>query len=214
MGDDFHYDLNSQERLMIMSCNKDSVVTVSHTSNPEFENLRVYKDMEALRDRTVKIDIPYLIEWKDEDRKKLSPQEQKLLDDLVNPDAIVDEIHYEHLHVNYDISLLDGYATAHICSCCRADWNAGQWSAGCPSCEEEFVPKIKNPCGEIPMPYPPQYQGHPVGTPPPMTKCTCDIMALMAQGCKCGWLDIEKGLSQTERSVDPDASFLEELKKM
>lgn len=35
-------------------------VLVGHTSNPEFEKLKMDPVMEALRDRTVRIDIPYL----------------------------------------------------------------------------------------------------------------------------------------------------------
>ena len=58
----------------------------------------------------------------------------------------------------------------------------------------------------------PQYQGHPVGTKStPNQIVTCDIMSLMAQGCKCGWLAIEKQLDQ---QVKADADFLEELKRM
>lgn len=38
----------------------------AHTNNPEYEKLRSDKHMEALRDRTVKIDVPYLLRWSDE----------------------------------------------------------------------------------------------------------------------------------------------------
>jgi serine protein kinase len=38
----------------------------SNTNNPEFEKLRGDQTMEALRDRTVKIDVPYLLEWRKE----------------------------------------------------------------------------------------------------------------------------------------------------
>lgn len=38
----------------------------SNTNNPEFERLKSNQYMEALKDRTVKIDVPYLIRWSDE----------------------------------------------------------------------------------------------------------------------------------------------------
>jgi serine protein kinase len=41
-------------------------VIIGHTNNPEFEKLKNNPMMEALRDRTVKIDIPYLLRWSDE----------------------------------------------------------------------------------------------------------------------------------------------------
>lgn len=37
-----------------------------HSSNPEYENLENCKHIDALRDRTVKVDIPYLIQWEKE----------------------------------------------------------------------------------------------------------------------------------------------------
>lgn len=39
---------------------------LAHTNNPEFEKLKNNESMEALRDRTVKVDVPYLIRWSDE----------------------------------------------------------------------------------------------------------------------------------------------------
>jgi serine protein kinase len=39
---------------------------VGHTNNPEYEKLKNNQSMEALRDRTVKIDVPYLLEWSNE----------------------------------------------------------------------------------------------------------------------------------------------------
>ncbi len=39
---------------------------LSHTNAPEFKKLQSDPTMEALRDRTVKIDIPYLLKWSDE----------------------------------------------------------------------------------------------------------------------------------------------------
>lgn len=41
-------------------------VIVGHTNTPEFLKLKNNPMMEALRDRTVKIDIPYLLRWSDE----------------------------------------------------------------------------------------------------------------------------------------------------
>lgn len=41
-------------------------VIIGHTNNPEYEKLKNNQSMEALRDRTVKIDVPYLLRWKDE----------------------------------------------------------------------------------------------------------------------------------------------------
>jgi serine protein kinase len=42
------------------------VAIVGHTNPPEYERLKNNQYMEALRDRTVKIDVPYLLRWKDE----------------------------------------------------------------------------------------------------------------------------------------------------
>lgn len=39
---------------------------IAHTNNPEFEKLKTNQFMEALRDRTVKVDVPYLLRWSDE----------------------------------------------------------------------------------------------------------------------------------------------------
>lgn len=39
---------------------------IGHTNQPEFEKLKNNPFMEALRDRTVKIDVPYLLRWDDE----------------------------------------------------------------------------------------------------------------------------------------------------
>lgn len=41
---------------------------IGHTNNPEFEKLRGNRYMEALRDRTIKVDIPYLLRISDEKR--------------------------------------------------------------------------------------------------------------------------------------------------
>lgn len=39
---------------------------ISHTNGPEFDKMKANRFMEALRDRTVKIDVPYLLRWSDE----------------------------------------------------------------------------------------------------------------------------------------------------
>ena len=39
---------------------------VAHTNTPEYEKLRSNQYMEALRDRTVKIDVPYTLRWTEE----------------------------------------------------------------------------------------------------------------------------------------------------
>ena len=39
---------------------------IAHTNNPEFEKLKSNQFMEAIRDRTVKVDVPYLTRWTDE----------------------------------------------------------------------------------------------------------------------------------------------------
>lgn len=41
-------------------------VLIGHTNNPEYEKLRSNQSMEALRDRTVRIDVPYLLRWGEE----------------------------------------------------------------------------------------------------------------------------------------------------
>lgn len=39
---------------------------VGHTNGPEFDRLKGNRFMEALKDRTVKVDVPYLLRWADE----------------------------------------------------------------------------------------------------------------------------------------------------
>lgn len=39
---------------------------IGHTNEPEYRRLQDNEFMEALRDRTVKIDIPYITSWKEE----------------------------------------------------------------------------------------------------------------------------------------------------
>lgn len=41
-------------------------VLIGHTNSPEYEKLKNDQTMEALRDRTVKIDVPYLLRWSEE----------------------------------------------------------------------------------------------------------------------------------------------------
>ena len=41
-------------------------VIIGHTNEPEYRRLQENEFMEAIRDRTVKIDIPYITRWKDE----------------------------------------------------------------------------------------------------------------------------------------------------
>ncbi|MGZ3745457.1 MAG: PrkA family serine protein kinase, partial [Pseudobdellovibrionaceae bacterium] len=41
-------------------------VIIGHTNEPEYRRLQDNEFMEALRDRTVKIDIPYITRWRDE----------------------------------------------------------------------------------------------------------------------------------------------------
>jgi serine protein kinase len=41
-------------------------VIIGHTNEPEYRKLQDNEFMEALRDRTVKIDIPYITKWRDE----------------------------------------------------------------------------------------------------------------------------------------------------
>lgn len=50
-----------------------------HTNHPEYEKLRGNQSMEALRDRTVKIDVPYLLEWS---------KEQSILHKYYGPDKV------------------------------------------------------------------------------------------------------------------------------
>ncbi len=45
---------------------------IAHTSNPQYERMskKDMEIMESLRDRTIKIDIPYLLEWQKEIEKR------------------------------------------------------------------------------------------------------------------------------------------------
>lgn len=71
LANEFLYDLlgASQERTIkpkkFPQISVDTVL-IGHTNNPEYQKLTQDQTMEALRDRTVKIDIPYLLEWSKE----------------------------------------------------------------------------------------------------------------------------------------------------
>lgn len=54
-------------------------VIIGHTNNAEFDKLKNNKFMEALRDRTIKIDIPYLLKINDE---------QKIYEHFYNKDTV------------------------------------------------------------------------------------------------------------------------------
>jgi len=43
-------------------------VLIAHTNNPEYQKLQDDQTMEALRDRTFKIDVPYLLQWSEEQK--------------------------------------------------------------------------------------------------------------------------------------------------
>lgn len=58
-------------------------VILGHTNNAEFEKLKNNKFMEALRDRTIKVDIPYLL--------KIS-EEQRIYDHFYNSDSVAKHI--------------------------------------------------------------------------------------------------------------------------
>lgn len=71
LAQEFLYDLlgASQERQIkpkkFAQVSVDEMI-LGHTNNPEYEKLKNNQYMEALRDRTVKIDVPYLLKWNDE----------------------------------------------------------------------------------------------------------------------------------------------------
>lgn len=58
-------------------------VLIGHTNSPEFQRLKADQTMEALRDRTVKIDVPYLLRWS---------EELKILEHQYNGDRIKQHI--------------------------------------------------------------------------------------------------------------------------
>ncbi len=71
LAQEFLYDLlgASQERQIkpkkFPQISIDEAI-IGHTNNPEYERLKSNQYMEALKDRTVKIDVPYLVRWSDE----------------------------------------------------------------------------------------------------------------------------------------------------
>lgn len=71
LAEEFLYDLlgASQERQIkpkkFPQISIDEAI-IGHTNNPEYQRLKSNQYMEALKDRTVKIDVPYLLKWKDE----------------------------------------------------------------------------------------------------------------------------------------------------
>lgn len=71
LAKEFLYDLlgASQERQIkpkkFAQVSVDTVL-IGHTNNPEYVKLKSDQTMEALRDRTVKIDVPYLTSWHQE----------------------------------------------------------------------------------------------------------------------------------------------------
>lgn len=73
LAQEFLYDLlgASQERQIkpkkFAQVSVDEVL-IGHTNNPEYEKLRGNQSMEALRDRTVRIDVPYLLSWTEEQK--------------------------------------------------------------------------------------------------------------------------------------------------
>lgn len=67
----FLYDLLGASQEQSIKPKKFSQVSIdeaifTHTNNPEYEKLRSNQYMEALRDRTVKIDVPYTLRWEEE----------------------------------------------------------------------------------------------------------------------------------------------------
>lgn len=71
LAKEFLYDLLEASQGHVIKPKKFSQVSIdeviiAHTNSPEFERLTEDKTMEALRDRTVKIDVPYLLRISDE----------------------------------------------------------------------------------------------------------------------------------------------------
>lgn len=67
----FLYDLLGASQEQNIKPKKFSQVSIdeaifAHTNNPEYEKLRSNQYMEALRDRTVKVDVPYTVKWSEE----------------------------------------------------------------------------------------------------------------------------------------------------
>ena len=71
LANEFLYDLLGVSQEHQIKPKKFSQIVVdefiiAHTNNPEYEKLKNNQFMEALRDRTVKVDVPYLTRWSDE----------------------------------------------------------------------------------------------------------------------------------------------------
>jgi serine protein kinase len=67
----FLYDLLGASQEQSIKPKKFSQVSIdeaifAHTNNPEFEKLKSNQCMEAFRDRTTKIDVPYTLKWSEE----------------------------------------------------------------------------------------------------------------------------------------------------
>jgi len=116
-----------------------------------------------------------------------NPELEKLSNDATM-EALRDRIviiGFEHLHVDYEPS----YLFSQLATMCNQGTIpkdlqtklTGTITIGTTTVEEPF------------------YQGHPCGTMPPLIeKCTCDITSLMMQGCKCGFLEVEKNQKKEE----------------
>jgi len=71
LAKEFLYDLLGASQEQSIKPKKFSQIDIDlaligHTNNPEYEKLRGDPTMEALRDRTVRIDVPYVLTWSDE----------------------------------------------------------------------------------------------------------------------------------------------------
>ena len=71
LAQEFLYDLlgaSQEQQIKPKKFSQISVDTmlVGHSNGPEYEKLKNNQSMEAFRDRTVKIDVPYLLRWGDE----------------------------------------------------------------------------------------------------------------------------------------------------
>jgi serine protein kinase len=71
LAQEFLYDLLGASQEQSIKPKKFSQIGVDlllcgHTNDPEYQKLKNNQSMEALRDRTVKIDVPYLLRWSDE----------------------------------------------------------------------------------------------------------------------------------------------------
>lgn len=88
LAKEFLYDLLGASQEQQIKPKKFSQVSVNtvligHTNDPEYQKLKNDQTMEALRDRTVKIDIPYLLKWS---------EELKILEYYYGPDKVKQHI--------------------------------------------------------------------------------------------------------------------------